>query len=330
MHGVGEAALEDVEPPVAARGEVLVAPVVAGICASDTHLLFDGVNARQLPVTMGHEAVAEVVALGDDLPAAGPYGAAPRVGDRVAVDPLVPCGTCRRCLAGRPNLCAAMTHLGLWGRDGVFAERATIPAVRTLVLSPCLPDDRAIFIEPLACAVEAVDAAAPRADETVAVVGCGPFGLLIVATARAAGAAAVVAIDPSPLRRELARAMGANDSRAPDAADRDAFDVVVEAAGAPGTFARALELAAPGGRVVAAGITGGEPWPADSNLVVGKALRVQGTVSHAWRFPAAVALLARIDPSPMLTGRAALDALGPALAASRAVESCKVLVDVTG
>jgi L-iditol 2-dehydrogenase len=327
MHGIGHAMLEDAPVPRPGPGELLVAPIISGVCATDIHLLYDGVNVRSLPVTMGHESVGEVVAVGDPPSDGGPYGAVPPVGSRVTVDPILPCGRCAVCHRGQPNLCPNMTHLGL-SRDGVYAERFVVPSSRAFPLALDLDPSLAIFVEPLACAVHAVELATLRTSDQVAVVGAGPYGLLITAAARAAGASRLVVFDPDPRRRELALTMGARDATADPAPAGLTFDVVLEAAGAGVSVQTALDLAAPGATVVVGGVCGQASVPISTNTIVLKGLRVVGAVSHAWRFAASQELLAsgRVDPSPLASHMLSLDQADDALELSRTAASCKVLI----
>jgi threonine dehydrogenase-like Zn-dependent dehydrogenase len=327
MHGLGHAVLEDIPIPRPGPGELLVAPIISGVCATDTHLLHDGVNVRSLPVTMGHESVGEVLTVGDPPSEGGPYGAAPSVGALVTVDPILPCGRCSVCHRGQPNLCPDMIHLGL-SRDGVYAERFVVPSSRAFPLSLDFDPSLAIFVEPLACAVHAVELAALRTSDHVAVVGAGPYGLLITAAARAAGASRLVVFDPDPRRRELALTMGAREAATDLAAARETFDVVFEAAGAGISVQTALDLAAPGATVVVGGVCGQASVTISTNTIVLKGLRVVGAVSHAWRFAASQELLAsgRVDPAPIASHILSLDQANEALELSRTAASCKVLL----
>jgi 2-desacetyl-2-hydroxyethyl bacteriochlorophyllide A dehydrogenase len=218
-----------------------------------------------------------------------------------------------------------MTHLGL-SRDGVYAERFVVPSSRAFPLS--LDPSLAIFVEPLACAVHAVELAALRTSEHVAVVGAGPYGLLITAAARAAGASRLVVFDPDPRRRELALTMGARDAAVDPAAARETFDVVFEAAGAGISVQTALDLAAPGATVVVGGVCGRASVPITTNTIVLKGLRVVGAVSHPWRFAASQELLTsgRVDPAPIASHILSLGQANEALELSRTAASCKVLL----
>jgi len=303
----------DVPEPEPITGRAVVRPVVSGICGTDLHAMHDGVDAY--PVTMGHEAVGRVIAIGpaDTKPAA--YRPVPVVGDLVAVDPLLPCGSCTSCLRGRPNICTSWRHLGL-SEDGVFAEYVSVPLERCFVVPAGLDAHIAALIEPIACALAAVEKARPAPEHRVAVVGAGPFGLQMIAVLNGLGIDGIVAVEPDERRQDTARAVGATQSVDIGEGPTAGFDVVLEAAGAAGSLVEAIRLAGPGGVVVAAGLPSGTVGDVDQRRLVMREITVHGSVSHAWRFPAAAALLVggRIDPTLLVSGTYAIDDLAEALA----------------
>jgi threonine dehydrogenase-like Zn-dependent dehydrogenase len=140
------------------------------------------------------------------------------VGDRVAIRPILTCGTCRECLSGRPNHCGHRQDLGVW-RDGGLAERLVVPASACLKLSDRIPLPVAALTEPLACVLNAVRRIRPAAGERTVVLGAGAIGLLFTAVLTAHGAAPVV-VEPSPSRAAAARALGALDVIDPRAYSR--------------------------------------------------------------------------------------------------------------
>ena len=220
--------VEVVERPAPAAGDgVRVRVRAAGICGSDLHMLAGGFLRD---VVLGHE----VAGVTDD-------------GTPVAVEPLSPCGTCAACVRGDYNLCERgprMIH-GV-GCDGGMADEMHVPA-RALVRLPAgvaLQD--ACLVEPLAVVLHGLRRAGLRGGERVAVVGGGAIGLCAVAAARAAGAE--VALEA---RHEAQRAAGERLGAKNKAAE--GVDLVVDAAGTESSFARAAELARPGGRISVVG-----------------------------------------------------------------------------
>jgi threonine dehydrogenase-like Zn-dependent dehydrogenase len=263
-----------VEVPAPAGEGVRVRVASAGICGSDLHMLAGGFLGERV---LGHE-IAGVL---DD-------------GTPVAVEPLSPCGACTACVRGDYNLCergVGIIH-GV-GRDGGMAEEMRVPA-RALVPLPAgvaLAD--ACLVEPLAVVVHALRRARLAGGERVLVVGGGAIGLCTVAAARAAGAA--VALEA---RHDAQRAAGERLGARVAADAAGGYDVVVDAAGTESSFARAAEVARPGGRIALAG-THWEPV----------------------RFPGLAACLKEIDVHPAsLYGRAGalrdVDAAAALLAAT--------------
>ncbi len=301
MHGVGRGAVERVADPEPGDGEVLLEPLLSGLCSTDVHVYMEGALDGTLPVTLGHEVVARVVAA-RAAQAWAPYAAEPAPlgeGDVVCVEPLIPCGRCARCLRGQANLCPRQTHLGIT-RDGSFADLVSVPALRATALPESLPVDVAIFVEPLACALNFVDRAGVRPGQRVLVLGAGPAGLLTVQAAAGAGAEVIVS-EVSAARRALASELGAAVVVDPRAEDLRAVldeataglgpDAVIEVTGNPEAVAQAVELAAPGSTVVLAGICGQRRTAIDTNAVVTREITVTGALASRWHFGRAIALL---------------------------------------
>lgn len=261
-------------------GDLLLRVRRVGICATDLHLL-DGHIGDPFPLVPGHEFVGEVAAIGAD--AARQRGLA--VGDRIAVEMLLPCGACARCREGRYNLCDGddpasgwavgreygvnipRTHgPGLWGG---YAEILTVPAFAIVHRVPdSIPWDTAALIEPLAVAYRAVHRARIVPGDRVVVLGPGPVGLLIAAAARSAGAAQVVMVGTRADRLATSHRFGVDatiNTREVDdiaGAVRASFggtlaDAVIEAAGVAAAQQQAVTLVRRGGRVVLAGACGG-------------------------------------------------------------------------
>ena len=264
----------DLAPP--GRGEVLVRIAAAGLCHSDLSVI-NGDRPRPLPMALGHEAAGIVEALGDGVASVG-------LGDHVVMVFMPSCGRCAFCIAGRPALCepgaAANTagtlvggamrlsdaggpvhhHLGC----SAFATHAVVSEHSLVRVDKDLPlDEAALF----GCAVltgvgAAVNSAAIQPGQSVAVVGLGGVGLAALMGARAAGAARLVAVDPSPDKLALAAELGATDCL--DARDADALaafaaatgglDVALEMAGAVPALELAFALTRRGGTTVTAGL----------------------------------------------------------------------------
>src|SRR5439155_6779069 len=211
------------------------------------------------PIVLGHEFCGTVIDVGS-----GVSGFAP--GDRVAVEPHYRCGVCPRCEAGEYNICRHFGFAGLMG-DGGMAQRAVVPAYMLHRLPDAVSLEQAAVLEPAAVALHAWRRAGVRPGETVAVVGLGPIGLLVVMLAVRHGAGRVIAADLSPARLRLARALGATrvvpaEPRAavPDlirqAAGGEGADVAFEVVGSEETLRTCLDATRNGGRVLLVGLAG--------------------------------------------------------------------------
>jgi len=220
--------------------------------------MFRGEYPTALPVTLGHEFCGIVEALG---------GAVGRieVGTRVTVDPNIACGHCPACESGRPNLCYNLIAIGVF-RDGGFAEYVAVPEAQAHVLPADVDPVHGAFCEPLACCLHGLDVARIVPGASVAILGGGVIGMLMVQLAKLAGAHTIILSTRQAARRQLALTLGATHAVDPAADDPVAaiagpggiapggVDVVIEAAGVPDTFRQSIALARRGGTVVVFGV----------------------------------------------------------------------------
>jgi len=203
--------IEDVSDPEAGPGQVKVKIKVCGICGSDLHEYRNGpfiipakphpLTGRSGPVILGHEFSAEVVETGEGVNHF-------KTGDRITVNPLIYCGECHYCRLGQHVMCTKLGTAGFaW--DGAFAEYGVFPEYGALRLPESVTDEMGAFVEPLAVAIHAVKRSRMKIGASVAVVGAGPIGLLVMQACRAAGAGKVCVIEPLDMRREIASKTGA-------------------------------------------------------------------------------------------------------------------------
>lgn len=254
LHAVGDLRLHE-EPDVGAgEGELLIDVTAVGLCGSDRHWLVEGGigdAVLERPLVLGHE-FAGVVASG------------PRAGERIALDPAVPCGGCAVCGVGLPHLCPELRFAGHGGTDGALRTRLAWPERLAHTLPDAIPDVEAALLEPLGVALHALDLGHAREGTTAGVFGCGPIGLLLVQALAARAAETVVATDPLPHRRAAAQASGAARAVDPEALadvalpDGLGVEVAFEAAGTDQALADAIGAVRPGGRVVLVGIPDGD------------------------------------------------------------------------
>ncbi len=250
----GYMAVEDVARTSPGWGDVLVRVEAAGICGSDRHM-FQGEYPTALPVTLGHEFCGVIEAVGEGVVRLRP-------GDRVTADPNIGCGRCVYCRQGRVNLCANLEAIGVT-RDGGFAEFALIPETQAIALPETVDPLHGAFSEPLACCLHGLDVARIRAGDSVAVLGGGVIGMLMVQLARLAGAGTVILATRQAGRRALAETLGATHSVDPAAGDveqairaivPDGVDVALECAGVPETFRQSVGAVRRGGTAVLFGV----------------------------------------------------------------------------
>ncbi len=291
----GEAEVADVPAPRAHGGEVVVEVERAGVCGTDVELFHgtlsyvrDGFTT--FPIRPGHEWCGRVRSVGAGVDQAW-------LGRRVTADTMLGCRRCRRCLSGRHHLCDTRTEIGIRGdQPGALAERLAVPAWALHALPEVLSPAAGALVEPGGTALRAVRAAALTGGEEVLVLGGGTIGLLCAAFAAVHGAQVTVA-DPRPEGLALAGRYGAAAVALDDLPDGPAFDVVVDASGAPESPATAVRLTEPGGRLVLVGLPGRASMLDARNLVFGD-LTVSGLLGASAGLEGAIAWYAAGEVVP--------------------------------
>jgi 2-desacetyl-2-hydroxyethyl bacteriochlorophyllide A dehydrogenase len=231
----GELVLRDIEKPRAGPDEALIEVALAGICGTDRQILQGYSGFRGIP---GHEFVGRVIECADR----------PWLGKRVVGEINVACQVCDWCSRGLGRHCPSRTVLGIVNRPGAFAEFVALPARNLHEVPEGLPDEAAVFVEPLAAAAEILEQVEIRPDISVAVLGDGRLGLLIAQVLRHAGAQVTV-LGRHDEKLALARAWGLGVASDGGWKPRS-FRVVVEATGSPAGLEQALQLVEPRGTVV--------------------------------------------------------------------------------
>ncbi len=299
------AVVRDEPMPSPQNDEVLLQVRAVGVCGSDLHGYSGNSPARTPPLILGHEVVGE----SDD-------------GSVFVVNPLIGCGACRLCDAGTPNLCPNRGLLGL-DRPGAFAEYLKAPRANLVPLPDGMTPTMGTLVEPLATSVHALRVAKVEEGSLVAVIGCGPMGLLASYAARRAGAL-VAAFDLDEQRarsaERFAHVVGTSRSAITpfllDKSDGLGADVVVDAVGVQETWTEALAMARPGGTVTEIGLAQAE-GPAPVGRLVRAGIVWRGIYAYTpVDFSEALQLLADEPPSiewirtaPLSEGPSVLDAL---------------------
>ncbi len=312
-------------PPVGPE-DALVQVSACGVCGSDLHVLSGEFPGLEPPVVLGHEPAGTIVALGSKVSSLA-------AGDAVTWEPNVTCGRCFHCREGEDaNLCENRIRI-----SGSFAERTVVPA-RALHRLPDGCDVRAaVLAEPLSCALYAFDRGAVRLGGSVAIIGAGSIGLLLLLLARRGGADRVMVSDPNPAKRELARRLGADLTVDPVAEGFEhprraltggrGFDVAFEAVGLPRAVEDALAVVRAGGRVVLVGAS----RPGDRASVDLVSLQRRDlTISACWvrrhTFQRAVGLLPGLPADELITHEVSLDDVAEAVRLLRDGKAVKVVV----
>jgi L-iditol 2-dehydrogenase len=312
LHAPGDLRVEERAMPEPGPREVLVEIAAVGVCGSDVHYYEHGrigPHVVRAPMVLGHESAGRVAALGPDATRHA-------VGDRVALEPGVPCGRCRECRCGRYNLCRDVRFFATPPIDGAFADFVTIHEDFAFALPESVSDEAGALIEPLSVGIWACRKAGVAPGDRVLITGAGPIGLLAQQCALAFGATSVTMTDVSEERLALARRTGA--TRALRAGEPlDEADALIECSGSPAALAAGIAAVRPAGTVVVVGMGPSEEATLPLSLIQNRELWLTGTFRYANTYPAAIALVAegRVDPVAIVTGRYALDEAEAALRA---------------
>jgi L-iditol 2-dehydrogenase len=304
LHAAGDLRISDHPMPTPGAGEVLVEVRSVGICGSDVHYYEHGrigdyvVNS---PMVLGHEAGGVVVDV-------GPGVTSITTGQRVAVEPGVPCGHCEQCRRGSYNLCPNVRFFATPPIDGALARYVTVHAAFAHPVPDSLSDDAAALIEPLSVGIWANRRGGTGVGSRVLVTGAGPIGVLAALTARAAGASWVGLADVHPARLKAAEEFALDmviDAR--DGVDYATYkpDVLLECTGAPAVVTAGITALQPLGRAVLVGMGPSAEQPLPVQAIQNRELSITGTFRYAHTYPDAIALVAagRIDLDRLVGAR---------------------------
>ena len=338
LHRALDLRLEERPVPRPEPDDVLVAVRAVGICGSDVHYWRDGRIGDiivQAPFVLGHECAGIVAEVGSSVTSLA-------VGDRVALEPGVPCRRCPACRSGRYNLCPDVVFMATPPVDGAFAQYVVHPADFAYRLPDQVSLEEGALFEPLSVGIHAVRRSGIGLGDTVLVGGTGPIGLTALLAARAAGASRVIVSDVVPSRLELARSLGAwetIDARSADLAAEvlrltggEGADAAIECSGAEASQRAGLESLRRGGVIVLVGL-GAPTVSLPATTLSNRELDVRGVFRYTNTYPAAVRLVAsgQVDLKPLVTHHFPLERVAEAMetAHGRAGGAVKVVVHPT-
>lgn len=322
-HKKGDIRTEEIHLSSPAQGQVKVRIKVCGICGSDLHEFRDGpfiipsrphpLTGRQGgPVILGHEFSAEVIETGEGVTRFSP-------GDRVVVNPLIYCGKCHYCRRGQHIMCTKLGTVG-FAADGAFAEYGIFYEYGLLRLPDTVTDEMGAFVEPLAVAVHAVNRSRMKIGDSVAVVGAGPIGLLVMQACRAAGAARVFVVEPMRTRREIASKTGAITAIDPTQTDpgkeigslTDGLraDLAFDCVGNQSSFDTAVRVTGRRASICIVGLAL-DPIKVPFARLWGHEKEISFSSGYEYEFPAAMAYLAdrRVQVDKLISDKIKLDDL---------------------
>ncbi len=324
LHKVKDVRIDSVSMPGSIEDtEVLVKIKTVGICGSDIHYYKHGRIGNYVlekPMILGHESAGEIVKTGSKVTHL-------QVGDRVALEPGVPCTNCEYCRKGRYNLCPEIKFMATPPIDGALVEYLVHPAAYTYKLPDNLTFAEGALIEPLAVGIHAVRIAHVEPGDTVAVLGTGPIGILTIQAARAMGATEIIAVDIKEFRLNLASKSGATkiiNAKKLDASLKikeitrgEGVDKVFETAGSIITTQQTVEVVKKGGTIALIGLATQDIIPLNVMKLIWNEIKVQCVQRYANIYRQAIALVAggQINLKSLITKEFSLEQIEEALTA---------------
>lgn len=299
--------------------EVLVEIKAVGVCGSDVHYYEHGrigtFIVRQ-PLILGHESSGVIVAVGEGV-------SKDRVGQRVTLEPGIPCRVCHECRSGRYNLCPNVQFFATPPVDGAFTNYVTIAEDFAYELPASLSFEEGALIEPLSVGVWACRKAQLRGGDSVLITGSGPIGIVSLLVARSLGATDIILTDVFPERLEIAQKLGAtrtvNVAKESLADAGIKADVLIECSGNASALKDGIRALRPAGRAVAVGMGPGEEMSVPMSFIQNNEIWLTGIFRYANTYRDAINLVAsgRIDLKSIITGHYPLEQAEQALRAAK-------------
>jgi L-iditol 2-dehydrogenase len=336
MHGTFDIRMEERPVPDIGPDEVLIKVMAVGVCGSDIHYYEHGKIGPfvvEKPMILGHECAGVVAAVGEAVRSIQP-------GDRVAVEPGVPCDRCEACKGGRYNLCPDVQFLATPPVDGAFVQYIKHRADYVFPIPDSMNFEEAALIEPFSVGIHAARRAQLSPGSSVAILGMGPVGLMAIVAAKAYGAKEIFASDVIPKRLQAAKALGAThviDASRADVADEilratgnRGVDVAFETAGHVKALQDALASLKQGGKLSIVGLPQQENVPLHIPTIGIKEADIYGIFRYANTYPQGIRFLSSglADVMQLITERFPLEQAKDALEQARTNKagSLKVMV----
>ena len=326
LHGTGDLRIHDEPVPVAGEGEKLVRIKSVGVCGSDLHWFSGGeIGDAKLerPLVLGHEFAGE---LGN--------------GQRVAIDPAIPCGSCELCKQGHPNLCPSIIFAGYGTQDGSLREYMAWNEKCLFPLPDSVTYEDGAMLEPLGVAIHSVDLGKIKTGMTVGVFGCGPIGLLIIQLMKLSGATQIIATDKLVHRAEAAKAYGASHvflagdnfqlSEMRAATKGRGVDVAFEAAGEQDAVDTSVAVVLPGGKVILAGIPNNDVTSFSASTARRKGLTFKLVRRMKHTYPRAIDLVSKglVDVRSLVTHRFPFEQVAEAFHLAARRDGLKIMMEL--
>ncbi|MCJ7724252.1 MAG: zinc-binding dehydrogenase [Anaerolineales bacterium] len=328
LHAPNDLRLHDEPVPLSGPGEALVRVKVVGICGSDLQWFGEaGIGDARLnkPLILGHE-FSGVIADG------------PRQGERVAVDPAIPCHVCEDCRQGNPNLCLNLRFAGHGTQDGALCEVIAWPTDCLHPIPASLSDTDGVMLEPLGVALHAVDLGRLQVGRRAGVFGSGPIGLLILQLARLAGARRLIVTDKIRHRLDAAQNLGATEvilagsetevQEVMTATNGRGVDVAFEVAGENEAVEMAIAAVKPGGRVILIGIPADDRTSFSASVARRKGLTIKLVRRMKFTYPRAIQLVesGKVDVRSLVSHQFPLEQAQQAFTVAQCREGLKVII----
>jgi len=336
LRKVNDLVLESRPMPVPKPHEVLLAMKSVGICGSDVHYWVEGRIGSfvvEAPMVVGHESAGQVVQVGSDVKHL-------KAGDRVTIEPGVPCKSCHYCKVGRYNLCPDVKFMATPPYDGSIANFIVHDASFCYKLEDHVSYEEGAMCEPLSVGIHACGRANIQIGAKVLIMGAGPIGLVSLLSARASGATKITIVDLKPERLEMAKKLGAdgvilataNIAEEIEKQNLGPIDVSIECSGAQPALKSALAATRPGGVVVLVGM-GSKEITLPLVEAAAREVDIRGVFRYANTYPKALALITsgQIDVKPLITHRFNMNDVVKAFQVSKDMsDGCiKVMINIS-